>query len=925
MSDCHRLINRIAGVFLAIIVAGIFVLGVNQTDAQAAVVNKVVRVGYYIAPGFQEYNEESGEYSGSSYEYLMAVKQYTGWEYEFVPVTFSDGVKMLQNGELDLMNNVSKTAEREKNLDFSAYASGTNYGCLIVGKDNYNYAYNDYDAFNSMTVGILTTSIFNSYFSEFCEEHEINPEIIHYDTDDEMTQALEAGEIDARVVSSSYQDGSRVVAKFAPMDYYFAVPKGKTDILNELNNAMISIQTDMPEFEQAINDKYQYNYTEDSVVLSTEERAFVKDSPAIRVATGGDWYPIFYQKEDGSYAGPLADIYSRISETTGLRFEYVGADTYLDALNMVKDNTADMIVEVPYDFIYAEQWDIQITDKVTGIEFYEVVREDNVNKELHSIAIYGEPYEEDQIKKMYGEDVKYLQYDSVEDALDAVLAGSVDATFMNYYSATGYQNRGKYISLKYLLIPSLQYIFGLGISGGADSVLKSVIGKGLHTMSSEYIEGLFQQAAQNNTSPDFQAQFYRNPAPFIIIFASFVAAIALLAGFMFYSRRMKKKNMELERAKHAQSEFLSRMSHDMRTPMNGILGLSYLMEKEPEIDAVKGYIPELQESSKYLLQLINDVLDVNKIESGNLTLNPRVCDEERLFHSIIDLIRPLTDEKNIDFNFEKIDIEWHYMLLDEQRVKQIFINLLNNAVKFTPKGGRIDFIMKKELQTQSMIRDKFIIRDNGIGISKDFLPHIFEPFKQEHSEGTDFAGGTGLGLSIVKELVELMGGSITVTSEKNVGTEFIVYVDFPLADRPKDSNNSQNVNVNLREGLKIILCEDQPLNAKIAVKLLEREHVQVIWAKNGQECIDIFNKSKEGWYDAILMDIRMPVMNGLEAAAGIRKLPRADAGRIPIIAMSANAYEEDVEKSLKAGMNAHLSKPIEPEKLFAVIAKYTRI
>ena len=414
--------------------------------------------------------------------------------------------------------------------------------------------------------------------------------------------------------------------------------------------------------------------------------------------------------------------------------------------------------------------------------------------------------------------------------------------------------------------------------------------------------------------------------------AIFIAAIGVCLVVLFYSSRMKKKNIELERAKMAQSSFLSRMSHDMRTPMNVILGLSYLMEKEQNMDTLKGYIPQLQESSEFLLQLINDVLDVNKIESGNLTINPHECDEKGVFDSIIYMMQPLIAEKHLEFHFEKKEPEWYQMMIDEQRVKQIFINLLNNAVKFTPQGGKIEFIMERVEQTDEMIRNKIIVRDTGIGISKDFLPHIFEPFKQENTN-EDYTMGTGLGLPIAKQLIEMMGGTISISSKKGCGTTTTLFLNMPLVKKkkeeisitpaPKAVKRTEPPEV-LQPGLQILLCEDHPLNAKIATKLLEQQKAVVTWAKNGKEGVTLFQQSKPGIYDVILMDIRMPEMDGLEATRRIRALDREDATQIPIIAMSANAYEEDIKKSLEAGMNAHLAKPIEPRKIYEQIRLFTQ-
>ena len=390
--------------------------------------------------------------------------------------------------------------------------------------------------------------------------------------------------------------------------------------------------------------------------------------------------------------------------------------------------------------------------------------------------------------------------------------------------------------------------------------------------------------------------------------------------------------LDAKMANKAKTEFLSTMSHDMRTPMNGILGLTYLMDEQNDINIVKKYTVQLRDAAQYLLQLINAVLDVNKIESGKLFLHPYPCDEEKLFDSIVAMVKPLLDAKNIDFHFTKVRIHWQYMILDEQRVKQIFINLLSNAIKFTPEGGRIDFTMELVSQTNNMIVDKFVIKDTGIGISPQFLPHIFEAFTQEKRDADVATAGTGLGLSIVKQLVELMGGTMSVKSEVNKGTEFTVYLELPLAEKPLEEVKREEAieaakqaaldQDKILNGKKVLLCEDHPLNVQIATKLLEKKHMIVFSAADGQLGLEAFKASTPHTFDLILMDVRMPVLDGIEATKAIRSLPRQDAKEIPIIAMTANAFDDDRNNTKAAGMNAHLVKPIEPAVMFATLARY---
>lgn len=393
-------------------------------------------------------------------------------------------------------------------------------------------------------------------------------------------------------------------------------------------------------------------------------------------------------------------------------------------------------------------------------------------------------------------------------------------------------------------------------------------------------------------------------------------------------KRLAAALRDAELANHAKTDFFSRMSHDMRTPMNGILGLAQLSADENDVDTLKRNIAKIEESGKYLLSLINDTLDLQKIESGRMKLDSQIVAIQPLVENIIDIIKPAAKTKNIEFQVinQGVDLEW-YIRVDPVRVKQIFINLLSNAIKFTPEGGRIQLEFYCLAKKGFIRHDKICVRDNGIGISEEFMKDgLFSPFSQESNDASGRYAGSGLGLSIVHSLVEMMGGRIEVESEQGKGSLFSVYLDFErVPENEVEQSHHRNEKSELSDSLehkKILLVEDHPLNAEIMKRILEKAKCEVVWADDGQKGVTAFKEASEKEFDAILMDIRMPVMNGLEATKAIRSLERKDAKRIPIIAMTANAYEEDVKQVLEAGMNCHLAKPIEVKKLYETLHRY---
>ena len=381
---------------------------------------------------------------------------------------------------------------------------------------------------------------------------------------------------------------------------------------------------------------------------------------------------------------------------------------------------------------------------------------------------------------------------------------------------------------------------------------------------------------------------------------------------------------EAQRASRAKSDFLARVSHDMRTPLNGILGLTKLMGCTESIDDMQTDLVQLEMSARYLLDLVNDTLDVSKIESGQMELHPTVCEGKMVFINTLSLLKPNITAKNITFNVHADDLPFTILNIDVGRVEQLIMNIVGNAVKYTPAGGTVDFFMDNIGREEGFLIDRVTVRDSGIGMSEEFLPHIFEPFSQEGDDIASSKNGTGLGMTISKKIVELMGGEIFVTSAKGVGTEFVFTLKLKLATAEQcaafhEKRNRQARPLDDLTGTTILLCEDHPLNAQIAQRLLAQQGAIVIWEPDGQAGVDRFANEPRGTFDAVLMDIRMPRMNGLEAMRALRSLENTDGPIIPIIAMTANAFDEDVRKSLASGANAHLAKPFEPEQLFRTL------
>lgn len=406
----------------------------------------------------------------------------------------------------------------------------------------------------------------------------------------------------------------------------------------------------------------------------------------------------------------------------------------------------------------------------------------------------------------------------------------------------------------------------------------------------------------------------------LIVSISLLALLIMDSLYLFLMNRRLKVSVENERiASAAKTDFLSRMSHDIRTPLNVIIGMALLAKNEKNPPETKECLNNIDESGKFLLGLVNDILDLNKVESGKMELHPEpYCYSEFCGH-INAVVKPLCQSKSITFvmNGEMPD---QYVMLDRLRINQIFFNLLSNAVKFTPSGGKVELNCSAKMLENKRVAFDFEVRDNGIGMSREFQSHMFEAFSQEQRKETFLVQGTGLGLAIVSNLIQLMDGQIRVESEEGKGTSFFVHLESCLVEY-QDKKVEETIEDDILYGKRVLLCEDHPLNAKIAMKLLERKNVTVEHASDGEVGVSMFKAAPLHYYDAILMDIRMPVMDGMEATRAIRALDKEGAKDIPIIAMTANAYDIDKKNSRDAGMNEHIAKPIDPAILYATLER----
>ena len=526
-----------------------------------------------------------------------------------------------------------------------------------------------------------------------------------------------------------------------------------------------------------------------------------------------------------------------------------------------------------------------------------------------------------------------------QEMMEAVRKGKADAAFVYYYMAQAFVNSDTTGTMAYTLLEQPTYTYRMVISSTENHALAGILTKAMYAMPKNLVEDLAARyttyKAADLTFVDWIRLHPVVTVWVLLIFGWLLTTMAMIAMRLSARKKAQKAAQEkaeemAELAEHAQAAnkaktaFLSHMSHDMRTPMNAIMGFTGIAMKNNPSDEVKNCVEKINESSEHLLSLINDVLDLTRVESGKVKYNQVPTDLKSITDSALDITKGFLTNRDISFKIQREEAKIPNVLVDPVRLRDVLVNILSNAVKFTPDGGTITFEARcQEKGGDGYINMHYRISDTGIGMSEEFTKEVFEEFAQEDSDVRTQYHGAGLGMANVKKYVDMMGGTISVQSKKHEGTTFTV--DIPLEITDKECNKSDtgfSEKVNLT-GVKVLLAEDNELNAEITTVQLEEFGMNVERAVDGKNAVEIFRNHPEGTFDVILMDIMMPEMNGYEAAKAIRAMnDRPDGKNIPIIAMTANSFAEDVQASLDAGMNAHLSKPIVIEKVIKTILRY---
>ncbi len=884
---------------------------------------KKIRIGWYEQSCLQE-GTSPNNLSGYNYEYLQKLSIYTGWDYEFVNGTWDECESRLKNGEVDIVGYVCKTKERAKDYNFCDYAAGQLSLFLSSRSSDYRFTAYSFNSLKNMTIGTVSSSYRMDLLNSFSKKYKLHLNYKIFNTEEECTNALNKKDVDLILCSdSSAFDNQKLIYRFPKQNFYFAVSKEKPDILRELNLAIGEILSTDSEYNNELAEKY-FSSPSDGFQSSftQKEQSFLNASDPITVAIVANQYPLSYN--DGSPSGFVFSYLKLITEQTNLQFKVKIFPTFTKAIESVQKNETDIMLQVPDNLEYAQKYNVNLTHPFLTIEtglLYEK------GTRIKTIGVVSELVDKNLEKDKH---YSLVYFDDDASCLEALKNGEVDASFVNYYVYQRSTMSHTDTDLTYLPYNDTRVSYCMGVSSSCNSYLYHVLDKSINYIGSAESMSLLTSVTSIPMKTSIKDWLYKER--YMILMISVILIVIIFSVIISFQRSLSnmeknanqvlaEKNLELKHANAAKSEFLAQTSHDLRTPMNAIMGLTALALDEPSVNKKDFYLGQISTSSEFLLGLINDVLDMDKIENGAIVLNPEPYHYSDFSYMITTMITPLCRNKNIDFIFESNGFD-ETMVVDHTRFNQIFFNLLTNAVKYTPADGTITFSLSYGDINDGYIPLSFMVADTGIGMSEEFMENMYEPFMQEHRSNT--TPGSGLGLAIVKNMVDLMDGTIHVESHLNEGTIFLIELTVPISENKSvDEGFIDPIAIDRAlDSKNVLLVDDHPLNLEVAKKVLEKKKINVTIASDGQQAVNMFKESNPGFYDIILMDIRMPVLNGLEATKVIRSLDRSDAKTIPIIAMTANTFDEDKKKSEEAGMVAHLGKPIVPKELFECIYKW---
>ena len=904
---------------------------------------KVVRVGSF--EDTFNYVNEKGIRKGYGYELLQTLSGYTGWQFEYVTCDWSDCFEKLKNGEIDIMGDISYTPDRAEEMLFSDEPMGEEKYYLYADLSREDITASDFKTLNGKKIGVLMGTEPEAMLTEWEEKYDLKTQHVNIANNEDVKQKLANREIDSFVSleESFWADlGISTITRVGSSDIYYAINKDRADIKEELDNAMRALENADPFYTADLYKRYfSMDYTS---ILTGEEKAWLKEHGVIRMGfLASDSGVSTCDPATGEITGTITDYIQFARDCLGnqeLEFQMVGYDSKEAELGALKSGEIDMVFHFDQSPNLAEEYRVACTNTTWTSNMMAVTNKQHFDEnQANRVAVPQNKISLTRYLAVYYPQWEIVDCATPEDAAKLVKDGQADCFVTGVSSQENYSKEYDFYSVP--LPNPAKSCFAVNSGNG---ILLSILNKTIKAMPANMLTGalaMYKSAARKVTL----GEFIRDNFVMVLLVSSIFVAVILLAILKLLqkariaeaaARKAADDTQELneklqiavenaESANRAKSTFLFNMSHDIRTPMNAIIGYADLAARHSDEPAkLEKYMENIQVCGQNLLMLLNNVLDLARIENDKTEMEYSVSDVEKDFRNCIAMFQNQADSKG-----QTLTVTTHllhpYIYADVPHLTEVCTNLVSNAVKYTGNGGMICCdVTQKPSEKAGWCDTVITVADNGIGMSQEFQKHIFEPFERERTSTVSKVEGSGIGMGIVKKLVGLMGGTVEVESKIGVGSTFTVTIPCRIALQ-EEAQAKREINPSNQKclcGTRILLTEDNDLNAEIATELLQEEGCTVDSAKDGVECVDMLEKAADGTYQLILMDVQMPVMNGYDATKVIRRMDDPQKANIPIVAMTANAFSEDKQVALDAGMNDHIAKPIDMSVLVPTLRKY---
>ena len=904
---------------------------------------KVVRVGSF--EDTFNYCNEKGARKGYGYELLETLSGYTGWQFEYVTCDWSDCFEKLENGEIDIMGGISYTEDRAEEMLFSDEPMGEEKYYLYADLSRTDLSTSDYKTLNGKKIGVLMGAESEVMLTEWEEKYGLKTQHVNIANNEDVKQKLANHEIDCFVSleeSCWAELGISTITRVGKSSIYYVLNKDRSDLKEELDNAMRALDEEAPFYTADLCKKYfSLDY---KPILTGEEKAWLKEHGAIRMGfLTSDSGVSTYDPATGEITGTITDYIQFARDCLGnqeLEFQLVGYDDKEAELNALKSGEIDMIFHFDQSPNLAEEYRVARTNTTWTANMMVVTNKQLfIENQVNRVAVPQNKISLTRYIAFYYPQWEIVDCDTQEDAIKLVKDGQADCFITGISSEAKYSKNYGFYSVP-LPNPANSCF---AVKSGNRSLL-SILNKTIKAMPANMLTSslaMHKSSARKVTL----SEFIKDNFFMVLLVSSIFVAVILLTILKLLlkarkaeaaARKAANDTQELnaklqiaaenaESANRAKSTFLFNMSHDIRTPMNAIIGYADLASRHLDDPAkLEKYMENIQVCGQNLLMLLNNVLDLARIENDKTEMEYSVSDVDKDFRNCIAMFQNQADSKGQTLTVTT-QLPYPYIYADIPHLTEVCTNLVSNAVKYTGAGGTIRCgITQKPGEKEGWCDTVVTVADNGIGMSQEFQKHIFEPFERERTSTVSKVEGSGIGMGIVKKLVGLMGGAVEVESKIGVGSTFTVTIPCRIASED-EIQAKREINPSDQKclcGTRILLTEDNDLNAEIATELLQEEGCTVDRAKDGVECVDMLEKAANGTYQLILMDIQMPVMNGYDATKKIRRMDDPQKANIPIVAMTANAFSEDKQVALDAGMNDHIAKPINMSVLVPTLRKY---